>query len=168
MKEKIKKLFGWFDVYRTEIILGVIFAVGSAILGAYDTAIVWIGFSFSWWVFKLSMSEENQRYESLKDLAKECNEKNAIQTTQWAYDELQLEMQRHRLTAIKLMIQKNKADFMQRKKSLSQYLKYSDAADGLYEQEAKRLHEMMDEIKRKNNDGKEQQSKDTETETTGA
>ena len=87
-----------------------------------------------------------------------------MQTTVWAYDELHLEMQRHRLTAIQGMKYKNKAEFMQRKKSLTQYLKYSDAIDNIYEQEVKRLHDMEEEIKKKNNDGKDQ-GHDSETET---
>jgi len=98
-----------------------------------------------------------KRNKELYDLAKDCNEneKRAIQTVQWAYDELQLEMQRHRLTAIQGMRYKNKADFMQRKKSLSKYLKYAQAADELYEQEVKRLHGMMDEIKKEDDKQKE-------------
>lgn len=94
----------------------------------------------------------------------QSNEEKAVQTTVWAYDELHLEMQRHRLTAIQGMKYKNKAEFMQRKKSLSQYLKYSDAIDNLYEQEVERLHKMKKEIEKKNNDGKDKGT-DSETET---
>lgn len=82
----------------------------------------------------------------------------------WFCDELHLEMQRHRLTAIQGMKYKNKAEFMQRKKSLTQYLKYSDAIDNLYEQEVERLHKMEKEIENKNNDGKDKGT-DSETET---
>lgn len=53
---------------------------------------------------------------------------------------------------------------MQRKKSLTQYLKYSDAIDNLYEQEVERLHKMKKEIEKKNNDGKDKGT-DSETET---
>ena len=53
---------------------------------------------------------------------------------------------------------------MQRKKSLTQYLKHSDAIDNIYEQEVERLHKMEEEIKKKNNDGKDQGT-DSETET---
>lgn len=100
------------------------------------------------------------------DLADKCkdNERDAVQETIWLYDELQLEMQRHRLTAIQGMKYKNKAEFMQRKKSLTQYLKYSDAIDNLYEQEVERLHKMKKEIEKKNNDGKDK-GNDSETET---
>ena len=114
----------------------------------------------------LVISEENRRYKALVNLSKEIqsNEKKAVQTTVWAYDELQLEMQRHRLTAIQGMKYKNKAEFMQRKKSLTQYLKYSDAIDNLYEQEVERLHKMKKEIEKKNNDGKDKGT-DSETET---
>jgi len=153
MKEKIKKWFGWFDVYYAEIFLGIIFAVRDAYFGDWNVALVWLSFAFSWGIFKVVISEESRRYKALVKLSKEIqsNEEDAVQTTKWAYDELQLEMQRHRLTAIQGMKYKNKADFMQRKKSLTKYLKYSDAIDNIYEQEVKRLHEMMDEIKKRNN-----------------
>lgn len=59
---------------------------------------------------------------------------------------------------------KNKAEFMQRKKSLSQYLKYSDAIDNIYEQEVERLHKMEKEIEKNDNDGKDQKN-NSETET---
>ena len=82
----------------------------------------------------------------------------------WFSDELQLEMQRHRLTAIQGMKYKNKAEFMQRKKNLTQYLKHSDALDSIYEQEVERLHKMEKEIEKKNNYGKDKET-DSETET---
>lgn len=53
---------------------------------------------------------------------------------------------------------------MQRKKSLSQYLKYSDAIDNIYEQEVERLHKMEKEIEKNDNDGKGQEN-NSETET---
>ena len=87
-----------------------------------------------------------------------------MQNTVWFCDELRLEMQRHRLTALQGMKYKNKAEFMQRKKSLTQYLKCSDEIDNLYEQEVERLHKMEKEIKKKNNDGKDKGT-DSETET---
>lgn len=162
----IKKWFGWFDVYYAEMLLGVAFVIINAWIGEYSAAIVWISFILSWGIFKLVISEENRRYKALVNLSKEIqsNEKKAVQTTVWAYDELHLEMQRHRLTAIQGMKYKNKAEFMQRKKSLTQYLKYSDAIDNLYEQEVERLHKMEKEIEKKNNDGKDQET-DSETET---
>lgn len=162
----IKKWFGWFDVYYAEMLLGVAFVIINAWIGEYSAAIVWISFILSWGIFKLVISEENRRYKALVNLSKEIqsNEKKAVQTTVWAYDELHLEMQRHRLTAIQGMKYKNKAEFMQRKKSLTQYLKYSDAIDNLYEQEVERLHKMKKEIEKKNNDGKDQGT-DSETET---
>ena len=82
----------------------------------------------------------------------------------WFSDQLQLEMLRHRLTAIQGMKYKNKAEFMQRKKSLTQYLKCSDGIDNLYEQEVERLNKMEEDIKKKNNDGKDKGT-DSETET---
>lgn len=162
----IKKWFGWFDVYYAEMLLGVAFVIINAWIGEYSAAIVWILFILSWGIFKLVISEENRRYKALVNLSKEIqsNEKKAVQTTVWAYDELHLEMQRHRLTAIQGMKYKNKAEFMQRKKSLTQYLKYSDAIDNIYEQEVERLHKMVKEIEKKNNDGKDQET-DSETET---
>ena len=162
----IKKWFGWFDVYYAEMLLGVAFVIINAWIGEYSAAIVWISFILSWGIFKLVIREENIRYKALVYLSKEIqsNEKKAVQTTVLAYDELHLEMQRHRLTAIQGMKYKNKAEFMQRKKSLTQYLKYSDAIDNLYEQEVERLHKMEKEIEKKNNDGKDQGT-DSETET---
>ena len=162
----IKKWFGWFDVYYAEMLLGVAFVIINAWIGEYSAAIVWISFILSWGIFKLAISEENRRYKALFNLSKEIqnNEKKAVQTTIWAYDELHLEMQRHRLTAIQGMKYKNKAEFMQRKKSCTQYLKYSDELDSIYEQEVERLHKMEKEIEKKNNDGKDQET-DSETET---
>lgn len=162
----IKKCFGWFDVYYAEILLGVTFAITNVCIGNSGIALVWFAFVFSWGIFKLVISEENRRYKALVNLSKEIqsNEKKAVQTTIWAYDELHLEMQRHRLTALQGMKYKNKAEFMQRKKSLTQYLKYSDALDSIYEQEVERLHKMEKEIENKNNDGKDKGT-DSETET---
>lgn len=166
MKKMIKKWFGWFDVYYAEMLLGVAFAIINAWNGWYSVSIVWISFILSWGIFKIVINEQNRRYKALVNLSKEIqsNEKKAVQTTVWAYDELHLEMQRHRLTAIQGMKYKNKAEFMQRKKSLSQYLKYSDAIDNIYEQEVERLHKMEKEIENNNNDGKDQ-GNDSETET---
>lgn len=162
----IKKWFGWFDVYYAEMLLGIAFAITNACTDSWNAALVWIAFAFSWGIFKLVIIEENRRYKALFNLSKEIqnNEKKAVQTTIWAYDELHLEMQRHRLTAIQGMKYKNKSDFMQRKKSLTQYLKCSDALNNIYEQEVERLHEMEKEIEKKNNDG-EDQGNDSETET---
>lgn len=162
----IKKWFGWFDVYYAEMLLGVAFAIINAWNGWYSVSIVWISFILSWGIFKIVINEQNRRYKALVNLSKEIqsNEKKAVQTTVWAYDELHLEMQRHRLTAIQGMKYKNKAEFMQRKKSLTQYLKYSDAIDNIYEQEVERLHKMEKEIEKKNNDGKDKGT-DSETET---
>lgn len=166
MKKMIKKCFGWFDIYYAEMLLGVTFAIFNACIGNLGVALVWIAFAFSWGIFKLIISEENRRYKALINLSKkiQSNEKKAVRQTVWAYDELHLEMQRHRLTAIQGMKYKNKAEFMQRKKSLTQYLKYSDAIDNLYEQEVERLHKMKKEIEKKNNDGKDQEN-NSETET---
>ena len=162
----IKKCFGWFDVYYAEMLLGVTFAIFNACIGSWSVAFIWIAFAFSWGIFKLVISEENRRYKSLVNLSKkiQSNEEKAVQNMVWFSDELQLEMQRHRLTAIQGMKYKNKAEFMQHKKSLTQYLKYSDALDSIYEQEVERLHKMEEDIKKKNNDGKYKET-DSETET---
>lgn len=156
MKEKIKE---WWrnncTVGKIEVTLGIIFAVRDALLGWYSTALVWLAFAILA-LYSIFLERRNGKlYSAAKEanrIAKECNEneKKAIETTQWAFDELQLEQQRHRLTAIQGMKHKNKADFMQHKKSLSEYLKLSAAIDNIYEQEVKRLHEMLDEIKNKN------------------
>ena len=162
----IKKWFGWFDIYYAEMLLGIAFAIKNACTGSWSVAFIWFSFAFSWGIFKLVISEENRRYKALVNLSKkiQSNEEKAVQNMVWFSDELKLEMQRHRLTAIQGMKYKNKADFMQRNKSLTQYLKCSDEIDNLYEQEVERLHKMEEEIKNKNNDGKDKGT-DSETET---
>ena len=162
----IKTCFGWFDVYYAEMLLGVTFAIFNACIGSWSVALVWIAFAFSWLIFKLIISDENRSYKSLINLSEEIqnNEKKAVHNMVCFFDELHLEMQRHRLTAIQGMKYKNKAEFMQRKKSLTQYLKCSDEIDNLYEQEVERLHKMEEENKNKNNDGKYKET-DSETET---
>lgn len=162
----IKKWFGWFDIYYAEMLLGIAFAIKNASTGSWSVAIVWIAFTFSWGIFKLLISDENRSYKYLVNLSEEIqnNEEKAVQNMVWFSDELQLEMQRHRLTALQGMKYKNKAEFMQRKKSLTQYLKCSDEIDNLYKQEVERLHKMEKEIENKNNDGKNKET-DSETET---
>lgn len=162
----IKKWFGWFDIYYAEMLLGIAFAIKNACTGSWSVAIVWIAFTFSWVIFKLLISDENRSYKSLVNLSEQIqnNEKKAVQNMVWFCDELHLEMQRHRLTALQGMKYKNKADFMQRKKSLTQYLKCSDEIDNIYKQEVERLHKMKKEIENKNNDGKDKET-DSETET---
>lgn len=162
----IKKWFGWFDIYYAEMLLGIAFAIKNACTGSWSVAFIWISFAFSWGIFKLVISEENRRYKALVNLSKkiQSNEEKSVQNMVWFSDELQLEMQRHRLTAIQGMKYKNKAEFMQRKKNLTQYLKCSDGIDILYEQEVERLHKMEEEIKNKNNDGKDKGT-DSETDT---
>ena len=162
----IKKWFGWFDIYYAEMLLGIAFAIKNACTGSWSVAFIWISFAFSWGIFKLVISEENRRYKALVNLSKkiQSNEEKAVQNKVWFCDELHLEMQRHRLTALQGMKYKNKAEFMQRNKSLTQYLKYSDALDSIYEQEVERLHKMEKEIENKNNDGK-YKGTDSETET---
>lgn len=166
MKKMIKKWFGWFDIYYAEMLLGIAFAIKNACTGSWSVAFIWISFAFSWGIFKLVISEENRRYKALVNLSKkiQSNEEKSVQNMVWFSDELQLEMQRHRLTAIQGMKYKNKAEFMQRKKNLTQYLKCSDGIDILYEQEVERLHKMEEEIKNKNNDGKDKGT-DSETDT---
>jgi len=145
MKEKFKK---WITFNMVFAVIYTITAIYMFCISIWIIGLLCIGIA----ICSLSLHLKDGKCKELYKLAKECNdnEKKAIETTKWAYDELQLEMQRHRLTAIQGMKYKNKADFMQRKKSLTQYLKYSDAIDSIYEQEVKRLHEMMDEIKKKN------------------
>lgn len=162
----INKFFGWFDVYYAEMLLGVTFAIVNTCAGNLNIALVWIAFAFSWGIFKLVISEENRRYKALVSLSKEIqsNEKKAVLAKIQACDNLRFEIQRHKLTALQGMIYKNKAEFMQRKKSLSLYLKCSDEIDSIYEQEVKKLHEIKEEIIKKTIDGK-YQGTDSETET---
>ena len=162
----IKKWFGWFDIYYAEMLLGIAFAIKNACTGSWSVAFVWFGFAFSWLIFKLIISDETRSYKSLINLSEEIqnNEKKAVHNMVWFCDELHLEMQRHRLTALQGMKYKNKAEFMQRKKSLTQYLKCSDEIDIIYEQEVERLNKIEKEIENKNNDGKDKGT-DSETET---
>lgn len=158
MKEKIKNWLGDSSV---------IFAVAYAVLAIYmffvtDWVIGMLCLAISFCNLALFLKNRRikkltKRNKELYDLAVDCNdnEKEAIQTVQWAYDELQLEMQRHRLTSLQGMIYKNKADFMQRKKSLSLFLEHDQSYRAVYEQEVKRLHGMMDEIKKEDDKQKE-------------
>lgn len=166
MKKIIKKCFGWFDIYYAEMLLGISFAIKNACTGSWRLAFLWFSFAFSWGIFKLIISEKNRRYKALIDISEEMQgiEKRAVKKMVWFCHELYLEKQRHRLTALQGMKYKNKAEFMQRKKSLTQYLKCSDEIDNLYEQEVERLHKMEKEIEKKNNDGKDKGT-DSETET---
>lgn len=162
----IKKWFCWFDIYYAEMLLGIAFAIKNACTGSWSLAFLWFSFAFSWGIFKLIISVENRRHKALIKSSEEMKgiEKIAVKKMVWFCHELYLEKQRHRLTALQGMKYKNKAEFMQRKKSLTQYLKYSDAIDNIYEQEVERLHKMEEEIKKKNNDGKDK-GNDSETET---
>lgn len=154
MKKMIKKVLGFITIGNISVLLIAMVGVIYLFIKRFDTAILCMFLAVAVWFIDVLFRKCG---EALK-LAEECNdnEREAIQTTIWAYDELQLEMQRHRLTAIQGMKYKNKAEFMQRKKSLTQYLKYSDAIDNIYEQEVERLHKMEKEIEKKNNDGKDQ------------
>ena len=162
----IKKWFGWFDIYYAEMLLGIAFAIKNACTGRWRVAFIWIAFAFSWLIFKLIISDENRSYKSLINLSEEIqnNEKKAVHNMVWFCDELHLEMQRHRLTAIQGMKYKNKAEFMQGKKNLTQYLKCSEGIDSLYEQEVERLHTLEEEINNNNHDRKDKET-DSETQT---
>lgn len=166
MKKMIKKWFGWFDIYYAEMLLGIALAIMNACIDSWNVVLVWIAFAFSWGIFKLIIRVENRRHKALINISEEMQgiEKRAVKKMVWFCHELYLEKQRHRLTAIQGMKYKNKAEFMQRKKSLTQYLKCSDALDSIYEQEVERLHKMEKEIEKKNNDGKDKET-DSETET---
>lgn len=158
----IKKVLGFVTIGNVSVLLVAMVGVCYLFIKRFEPAILCMFLAVAIWFINVLF---RKCYEAL-ELAEKCNdnERDAIQTTIWAYDELHLEMQRHRLTAIQGMKYKNKAEFMQRKKSLTQYLKYSDAIDNIYEQEVERLHKMEEEIKKKNNDGKDQGT-DSETET---
>lgn len=162
----IKKWFCWFAIYYAEMLLGIAFAIKNACTGSWSLAFLWFSFAFSWGIFKLIISVENRRHKALIKSSEEMQgiEKIAVKKMVWFCHELYLEKQRHRLTALQGMKYKNKAEFMQRKKNLTQYIKCSDEIDNLYEQEVERLHKMEEEIKNKNNDGKDKET-DSETET---
>lgn len=156
----IKKVLGFVTIGNVSVLLVAMICVCYLFIKRFETSILCMFFAVAIWFINVLFGKYG---EALK-LAEKCNnnERDAIQTTIWFWDELQLEMQRHRLTAIQGMKYKNKAEFMQRKKSLTQYLKYSDALDSIYEQEVERLHKMKKEIENKNNDGKDK-GNDSET-----
>lgn len=158
----IKKLLGFVTIGNVSVLMVAMIGVCYLFIKRFEPAILYLLLAIA----VLFINVLFRKYGEALKLAEKCNdnERDAIQTTLWAYDELQLEMQRHRLTAIQGMKYKNKAEFMQRKKSLTQYLKYSDAIDNIYEQEVERLHKMEREIEKKNNDEKDKGT-DSETET---
>lgn len=158
----IKKVLGFVTIGNVSVLLVAMAGVCYLFIKRFEPAILYLLLAIALLVINVFF----KKYGEALKLAKECNdnEREAIQTTIWAYDELHLEMQRHRLTAIQGMKYKNKAEFMQRKKSLTQYLKCSDALDSIYEQEVERLHKMEKEIEKKNNDGKDKGT-DSKTET---
>lgn len=149
----IKKLLGFVTIGNVSVLLVAMICVCYLFIKRFEPAILCMFFAVAIWFINVLF----RKYGEALKLAEKCknNERDAIQTTIWFWDELQLEMQRHILTAIQGMKYKNKAEFMQRKKSLTQYLKYSDALDSIYEQEVERLHKMEKEIEKKNNDGKD-------------
>lgn len=158
----IKKVLGFITIGNVSVLMVAMIGVCFLFIKRFDTAILCMFLAVAVWFIDVLFRKCDEALE----LTEKCNdnERDAIQTAIWAYDELHLEMQRHRLTEIQGMKYKNKADFMQRKNSLTQYLKCSDAIDNLYEQEVERLHEMEKEIEKKNNDGKDQGT-NSETET---
>lgn len=158
----IKKVLGFVTIGNVSVLIAAMTGVFYLFIKRFETAILYLLLAIAILFINVLFRKCG---EALK-LAEKCNdnERDAIQTTIWAYDELHLEMQRHRLTAIQGMKYKNKAEFMQRKKSLTQYLKYSDAIDNIYEQEVERLHRMEKEIEKNDNDGKDQEN-NSETET---
>lgn len=158
----IKKVLGFVTIGNVSVLMAAMIGVYYLFIKRFEPAILYLLLAIA----LLFINFLFRKYGEVLKLAKKCNdnERDAVQEAIWLYDELQLEMQRHRLTAIQGIKYKNKAEFMQRKKSLTQYLKYSDAIDNIYEQEVERLHKMEEEIKKKNNDGKDQ-GHDSETET---
>lgn len=154
----IKKVLGFVTIGNVSLLLVVVIGVFYIFINRFEPMFLAVAIFFVNFLYR--------ECDEALELADKCkdNERDAVQETIWLYDELQLEMQRHRLTAIQGMKYKNKSEFMQRKKSLTQYLKYSDAIDNLYEQEVERLHKMKKEIEKKNNDGKDKGT-DSETET---
>lgn len=158
----IKKVLGFVTIGNVSLLLVVVIGVFYIFINRFEPAILCMFLAVAIFFVNFLFRECDEAL----DLADKCkdDERDAVQETIWLYDELQLEMQRHRLTALQGMKYKNKAEFMQRKKSLTQYLKYSDAIDNLYEQEVERLHKMEKEIEKKNNDGKDK-GNDSETET---
>ena len=158
----IKKALGFVTIGNVSVLLVAMVGVCYLFIKRFEPAILCLFLAIA----LLFINFLFRKYGEALKLAEKCNdnERDAVQDAIWIYDELHLEMQRHRLTAIQGMKYKNKAEFMQRKKSLSQYLKYSDAIDNIYEQEVERLHKMEKEIEKNDNDGKDQEN-NSETET---
>ena len=158
----IKKVLGFVTIGNVSVLMVAMIGVCYLFIKRFEPAILCLFLAIA----LLFINFLFRKYDEVLKLAKKCNdnERDAVQEAIWLYDELQLEKQRHTLTALQGMKYKNKAEFMQRKKSLTQYLKYSDAIDNLYEQEVERLHKMKKEIEKKNNDGKDKGT-DSETET---
>ena len=149
----IKKVLEFVTIGNVSVLIAAMIGVCYLFIKRFEPAILYLLLAIA----LLFINFFFKKYGEVLKLAEKCNDnvRDAIQTTIWVYDELQLEMQRHRLTAIQGMRYKNKAEFMLRKKSLTQYLKCSDEIDNLYEQEVERLHKMEKEIEKKNNDGKD-------------
>ena len=158
----IKKVLEFVTIGNVSVLIAAMIGVCYLFIKRFEPAILYLLLAIA----LLFINFFFKKYGEVLKLAEKCNdnERDAIQTTIWVYDELQLEMQRHRLTAIQGMRYKNKAEFMQRKKSITQYLKCSDEIDNLYEQEVERLHKTEKEIEKKNNDGKDKETY-SETET---
>lgn len=158
----IKKVLGFVTIGNVSVLMAAMIGVYYLFIKRFEPSILYLLLAIA----LLFINFLFRKYDEVLKLAKKCNdnERDAVQESIWLYDELQLEKQRHTLTALQGMKYKNKAEFMQRKKSLTQYLKYSDAIDNLYEQEVERLHKMKKEIEKKNNDGKDQEN-NSETET---
>ena len=149
----IKKVLGFVTIGNVSLLLVVVIGVFNIFINRFEPAILCMFLAVEIFFVNFLYKECDEAL----DIAYKCkdNEMGAVQETICLYDELHLEMQRHRLTALQGMKYKNKAEFMQRKKSLTQYLKCSDEIDNIYEQEVERLHKMEKEIEKKNNDGKD-------------
>lgn len=113
----IKKVLGFVTIGNVSLLLVVVIGVFYIFINRFEPAILCMFLAVAIFFVNFLFRE----YDEALDLADKCkdNERDAVQETIWLYDELQLEMQRHRLTAIQGMKYKNKAEFMQRKKSLT-------------------------------------------------
>lgn len=113
----IKKVLGFVTIGNVSVLLVAMVSVCYLFIKRFEPAILCMFLAVAIFFVNFLFRE----CDEVLELADKCNdnERDAVQKSIWLYDELQLEMQRHRLTAIQGMKYKNKAEFMYRKKSLT-------------------------------------------------
>lgn len=157
MKEKIKK---WVSQQTVFMVVFAVTAVYMFCTGELFAGLLCLGIAICNLALHLEdklIEELSSRKDKLYNLAKEChdNERNAVNEANKILGELVIEKQRHLVTSATAHIYKNKADFMQRKKSLSSYLKLDKMLVELRERRLRVLREMLCDTN--GNNGKKQE-----------